>query len=133
MALLFIASILVGFGMREGIEFFKSPSQVSINPPSLGERFRLGGLVEKNSIRRGNSETIEFKITDNETSIVVLYTGVLPDLFEENQGAIALGFLQADGKFKATEILAKHDENYLPKEIVDTLKEEGVYVPVDKK
>lgn len=133
MSLLFLAAILIGFGMREGIEFFKSPSQVSLNPPSLGERFRLGGLVENDSIRKGESETIKFKITDNEKSILVVYNGVLPDLFKENQGVIALGSLLADGKFEATEILAKHDENYLPKEIVDTLKEQGVYVPAEKR
>jgi cytochrome c-type biogenesis protein CcmE len=133
MILLVLATLLIGVGMREGIEFFKSPSQVYANPPMKGTRFRLGGLVEESSLMKGNGEVVSFKITDNEKSIAVVYSGVLPDLFKEKQGVIALGSIQSDGIFSATEILAKHDEDYLPKEIVETLKEQGVYVePEDK-
>ena len=95
-------------------------------PPSASEVFRLGGLVEEGTLLRGEGETVRFSVTDGGASIPVTYTGVLPDLFEENQGMIGTG-TYVNGVFEATEILAKHDETYMPKEVIDALKEQGVY------
>jgi cytochrome c-type biogenesis protein CcmE len=123
---LVLATGLIGYGFRDGINFFRSPSDVVAEPPSATEVFRIGGLVEDGSLQRGQGETISFRVTDGGASVAVAYTGVLPDLFEENQGMVALG-RYANGVFQATEILAKHDETYMPKEVVDALKEQGVY------
>lgn len=121
------ATALIGYAMRDGINFFRSPSQVLSEPPQEGEVFRIGGLVEDGSLVRGQGETVTFKVTDTAQSIPVSYTGVLPDLFKEGQGMVGTGTMQG-GVFVASEILAKHDETYMPKEVVDALKEQGVYV-----
>ncbi|WP_435231601.1 cytochrome c maturation protein CcmE [Pseudopelagicola sp. nBUS_20] len=126
-----VSTTLIGYAMRDGINFFRSPSQVAEAPPEPSEVFRIGGLVEEGSLVRGLSETITFSVTDGGASIKVAYSGVLPDLFEENQGMVATGSYE-NGVFNATEILAKHDETYMPKEVVDALKEQGVYVDPDK-
>ena len=118
---------LIGYAMRDGINFFRSPSQVYETPPVEGEVYRIGGLVEDGSLQRGQGETITFKVTDTKSSVPVSYTGVLPDLFAEGQGMVGTGSMVA-GTFVATEILAKHDETYMPSEVVDVLKEQGVYV-----
>ncbi|WP_294621090.1 cytochrome c maturation protein CcmE [uncultured Roseovarius sp.] len=123
---LVVSTALIGYAMRDGINFFRSPSQVMAEPPEPTEVFRIGGLVEGGSLVRGEGETIRFKVTDGGASVPVAYTGVLPDLFEENQGMVGMGSYR-DGVFEATEILAKHDEDYMPKEVVDSLKEQGVY------
>lgn len=126
-ALIAVAAVLVGFGFREGVAFFRSPSQVADAAPGPSEVFRIGGLVEEGSlVRRG--ETVSFAVTDGGASVPVVFTGILPDLFSEGTGMIATGTL-VNGTFQATEILAKHDENYIPKEVVDALKEQGVYQP----
>lgn len=125
------ATGLVGYAMRDGINFFRSPTQVVEDPPSQGEVFRIGGLVEEGSIVRGQSETVTFRVTDMNESIPVAYTGILPDLFAEGQGMVGTGSM-IDGTFQATEILAKHDETYMPAEVVDALKEQGVYVDPNK-
>lgn len=117
---------LIGFAFKDGINFFRSPAEVVAAPPAPNEVFRLGGLVEEGSLKRGQGETITFAVTDGGATIPVSYTGVLPDLFGENQGMIGTGSY-VDGTFVATEILAKHDENYMPKEVTDALKEQGVY------
>ncbi|MDX1785404.1 cytochrome c maturation protein CcmE [Roseovarius sp. ZX-A-9] len=123
---LILSTVLIGYAMRDGINFFRSPSEVIAAPPSPTEVFRIGGLVETGTLQRGQGETVRFSVTDGGASIPVEYTGVLPDLFEENQGMVGLG--RYDGAiFTATEILAKHDESYMPKEVVDALKEQGVY------
>jgi cytochrome c-type biogenesis protein CcmE len=124
---LVVATGLVGYAMRDGINFFRTPTQVVDEPPSPTEVFRIGGLVEEGSLVRGQGEAITFRVTDTNRSVPVSYTGVLPDLFEENQGMVGTGKL-IDGVFVASEILAKHDETYMPKEVIDTLKEQGVYV-----
>jgi cytochrome c-type biogenesis protein CcmE len=112
--------------MRDGINFFRSPSQVMEEPPSPSEVFRIGGLVEEGSIVRGEGKTVRFSVTDGGATVPVTYTGVLPDLFEENQGMVGTGTF--DGQvFAATEILAKHDETYMPKEVVEALKAQGLY------
>ena len=112
---------LVGYGFRDGINLFRSPSQVAEAAPGPDEVFRLVGLVEEGSLRRGESETVSFSVTDGGASVPVRYTGILPDLFGEGQGMIGTGRL-VEGTFIATEILAKHDESYMPKEVVDALK-----------
>ncbi|GGO25347.1 cytochrome c-type biogenesis protein CcmE [Gemmobacter aquaticus] len=120
------ATALIGYAMRDGINFFRAPAQVVSEPPAEGEVFRLGGLVEEGSIVRGQGETITFRVTDGAESIPVAFTGVLPDLFSEGQGMVGTGQM-VGGTFQATEILAKHDETYMPKEVMDALKEQGVY------
>ncbi|OHC54787.1 MAG: cytochrome c biogenesis protein CcmE [Rhodobacterales bacterium RIFCSPHIGHO2_02_FULL_62_130] len=124
---LVVATGLIGYAMQDGINFFRSPTQVVQEPPATGEVFRIGGLVETGSLVRGQSETVTFSVTDTTTSVPVSFTGVLPDLFAEGAGMVGTGSMQ-DGTFVATEILAKHDESYMPKEVVDALKEQGVYV-----
>lgn len=121
-----LATGLIGYAMRDGINFFRSPTEVVETPPAAGEVFRIGGLVEDGSLVRGTGTTVTFRVTDTNESVPVSYTGVLPDLFAEGQGMIALGQMEG-GTFVATEVLAKHDETYMPKEVVDALKEQGVY------
>lgn len=121
-----ISTGLIGYAMRDGINFFRSPSQVVQDPPAASEVFRIGGLVEEGSLIRGQGETVSFNVTDGGASVPVVFTGVLPDLFGENQGMVGMG-KYVDGVFQATEILAKHDEEYMPKEVIDALKEQGVY------
>ncbi len=121
------ASALIGYGMRDGINFFRSPSQVLSDPPGPGEVFRIGGLVAAGSLTRGQGETVSFAVTDTSQTVQARFTGVLPDLFAEGQGMVGTGAMQGD-VFVATEILAKHDESYMPKEVIDALKDQGVYV-----
>lgn len=128
---LVVSTALIGYAMRDGINFFRAPSQVMAEPPGADEVFRLGGLVEEGSIERGQGEAVRFRVTDGGASVPVVFTGLLPDLFEENQGMIGKG-RYVNGVFEATEILAKHDETYMPKEIVDALKEQGVYQEPDE-
>jgi cytochrome c-type biogenesis protein CcmE len=120
------ATVLIGYAMKDGINFFRAPSQIAADPPGPTEVFRIGGLVETGTLVRGQGETISFNVTDGGASIPVVYTGVLPDLFGENQGMVGTG-RYINGTFEATEILAKHDETYMPKEVIDALKEQGVY------
>lgn len=120
------ATGLVGYAMQDGINYFRSPSQVMSEPPSEGETFRIGGLVVEGSIKRGEGTEVAFAVTDTNATVAVRYTGLLPDLFDEGQGMIALGKMEGD-TFVATEVLAKHDETYMPKEVMDALKEQGVY------
>jgi cytochrome c-type biogenesis protein CcmE len=120
------STALIGYAMQDGINFFRSPTQVMEDPPALGETFRIGGLVVEGSIQRGEGTEVAFAVTDTNATVPVRYTGILPDLFAEGQGMIALGRMEGD-VFVATEVLAKHDETYMPKEVVDALKEQGVY------
>ncbi|WP_317054898.1 MULTISPECIES: cytochrome c maturation protein CcmE [Roseovarius] len=123
---LVLSTGLIGYALQDGINFFRSPSQIVEEPPLPTEVFRIGGLVEEGSIVRGQGETVSFSVTDGGAVIPVTYTGVLPDLFSENEGMVGTGTYE-DGVFKATEILAKHDEEYMPKEVIESLKEQGVY------
>ncbi|WP_319823535.1 cytochrome c maturation protein CcmE [Thalassovita sp.] len=123
---LILSTALIGYAMRDGINFFRSPTQVLAEPPKESETFRIGGLVEEGSLERGQGEVIRFNVTDGGATVPVSYKGVLPDLFAENQGMIGTG-KYVNGVFEASEILAKHDEDYMPKEVVDALKEQGVY------
>jgi cytochrome c-type biogenesis protein CcmE len=121
-----VSTALIGYAMRDGINYFRSPSDLLESPPTPGEIFRLGGLVQEGSLRKKNDGEILFRVTDGGATTEVKFYGVLPDLFAENQGMIGMGSLV--GKvFVASEILAKHDESYMPKEVMDALKEQGVY------
>lgn len=119
-----LSTALIGYAMRDGINFFRSPSQVLAEPPSPNEVFRIGGLVEAGSIIRGQSDTVMFRVTDGPASVEVHYRGILPDLFSENEGMVGTGRF-VDGVFQASEILAKHDETYMPREVMEALREQG--------
>ena len=123
---LVLSTALIGYALRDGINYFRAPAQIVAEPPAPTEIFRIGGLVEEGSLERGSGQQIRFSVTDGGASVPVVYSGVLPDLFEENQGMVGTGSY-VNGVFEATEILAKHDETYMPKEVVDALKEQGVY------
>jgi cytochrome c-type biogenesis protein CcmE len=127
---LVLSTGVIGYALRDGINYFRAPSQVMAEPPGPSEVFRIGGLVEEGSLERGGGETIRFRVTDGGAAVPVTFTGVLPDLFGENQGMVGTGSY-VNGTFEAVEILAKHDETYMPKEVVDALKEQGVYQPSD--
>lgn len=123
---LVVSASLIGYAMRDGINFFRPPSEVAENPPPPNEVFRIGGLVAEGSLVRDAGETIHFRVTDGGAEIPVTYTGILPDLFGEGQGMVGTGRL-VDGVFQATEILARHDEEYMPAEVIDALEAQGVY------
>lgn len=127
MVSLFLATGLIGYAFRDGINLFRAPSQVFEHPPKENEVFRLGGLVKTGSLERTGT-VAHFVVTDGAKDIPVTFTGVLPDLFAEDAGMIATGKMEGN-TFIANEIVAKHDENYTPKEVVDALKEQGVYMP----
>lgn len=116
------ATALAIFGFRDSIVFFMPPAELIAKQPPPDQRLRVGGMVVEGSVVRGEGETIRFTLTDYEGEVEVAFTGVLPDLFSEGQGAVAEGYLQ-NGRFVAREVLAKHDEKYMPKNIADTLKE----------
>ncbi|MGL4234724.1 cytochrome c maturation protein CcmE [Tabrizicola sp.] len=125
-ALMSAVLVIWVFVPSEAINFFRSPTEVVERPPGEGETFRIGGLVVEGSVKRGEGTEVAFAVTDTNATVPVRYTGVLPDLFGEGQGMVALGRMEG-GVFVATEVLAKHDETYMPKEVVDALKEQGVY------
>lgn len=122
-----LSTVLIGYALRDGINLFRSPTQIAEDPPNAEEVFRMGGLVLEGSVRSSGSEH-SFSVTDGTTVIAVTYTGILPDLFEEGQGTVATG-QYINNTFEATEILAKHDETYMPREVVEALKEQGVFKP----
>ncbi|TVS00634.1 MAG: cytochrome c maturation protein CcmE [Rhodobacteraceae bacterium] len=119
-----LSTALIGYAMRDGINFFRSPSEVLASPPPPNEVFRIGGLVEAGSIVRGQSDTVRFRVTDGMSSVEVQYRGILPDLFTENEGTVGTGRF-VDGVFVAQEILAKHDETYMPREVMEALRKQG--------
>ena len=125
--MLIFAASLIGYGFRDGISYFHLPSEVLAQPPAPGESFRLGGLVGAESVLY-DEDGVHFAITDGDASVPVLYSGILPDLFAEKQGVVALGHYR-DGRFVAIEVLAKHDETYMPAEVADALKDRGLFQP----
>jgi cytochrome c-type biogenesis protein CcmE len=127
LAVLALAVGLVLMALRDSIVFFYTPSEVAEKRLDSGLRFRLGGLVEDGSVKRGEGTTVSFVITDKRSTLPVTYTGVLPDLFREGQGVVAEGMLTSEGVFHADSVLAKHDENYMPPEVAKKLKEQGVW------
>ena len=130
LVLLMIGGVAVGVGfalnsLNQNIMFFLTPSEVLAGEAPRGQLFRVGGMVVDGSVSRpGDGLTVRFDLTDNEKQVTVLYTGILPDLFREGQGIIANGRLDDNGEFVAEEVLAKHDENYMPPELADMHKAE---------
>lgn len=136
-----VMACLVGLGsatalglnaFSDNLVFFVAPSDLSQHASGPGRTLRLGGLVEAGSIKRGSeqgSPVAQFRITDGRASVDVVYSGILPDLFREGQGAVTLGMLQRDGTFRASEVLAKHDETYMPKDVAEALKRTGQWRP----
>jgi len=121
------ATAMVLTALQSKITFFYSPSDIAEKSVGPGERFRLGGLVEEGTVKRGEGTAIRFSVTDTARSVEVTYTGILPDLFREGQGVVTEGALDANGVFRADSVLARHDENYMPKEVADALKRQGVW------
>lgn len=120
------AGALVMLALRGNIVFFHSPTDVLERDMPPDRRFRLGGLVEEGSVvRLKDGVSVTFRVTDLENALPVVYRGILPDLFREGQGVIAEGVLDAEGVFQASEVLAKHDENYMPPEVAEALKKSG--------
>jgi cytochrome c-type biogenesis protein CcmE len=120
------ASGLVLFALSDSVAFFVTPSDIATGKADADKRFRLGGLVVDGSIERDDS-VVQFRLTDQANEVVVRYQGILPDLFREGQGIVAQGTLGADGVFVASEVLAKHDESYMPPEVAEALKQAGVW------
>ena len=122
-AVLAIAVALVLNAFQSNLVFFFTPTQIAANEVPQGRAFRVGGLVEEKSLKReSDGLTVRFNVTDTAKTIPVTYTGILPDLFKEGKGVVAQGKLGSDGVFHATEVLAKHDENYMPPEAADAVK-----------
>jgi cytochrome c-type biogenesis protein CcmE len=118
------AAWLVVGALKDNVLYFRSPTDVATKTVSDGVAFRLGGLVEQGSVRRGPGAMVHFEVTDKKSSVPVSFNGVLPALFREGQGIVALGAVEG-GTFQATEVLAKHDEKYMPPEVVESLKRSG--------
>jgi cytochrome c-type biogenesis protein CcmE len=120
----FAGTALVLSAFQDNLVFFFSPTELAAKKPGPHQRLRMGGLVESGSVVK-DGKTVIFKITDTTNSTPVTYTGLLPDLFKEGTGVVVEGHLGTDGVFAASEVLAKHDENYMPKEVADALKKQG--------
>ncbi|MDS7596560.1 cytochrome c maturation protein CcmE [Agrobacterium tumefaciens] len=122
------AVLLVMFAFGQSIAYFYMPGDLEKTPVNPGTRIRLGGLVAEGSVKRGEGRTVTFTVTDGSASVPVSYTGILPDLFREGQGVVTEGTFDVSTRgFVADSVLAKHDENYMPKEVADRLKKEGVW------
>jgi len=124
LGLLASAAALALIAFRDSIVFFYSPTEILAKSLPADQRIRVGGLVEEGSLERAAGGTVRFRITDLAEAVAVTYTGILPDLFREGQGVVAGGRFQ-DGLFRADEVLARHDENYMPPEVADALKKSG--------
>ena len=125
LGVLALAAVLVLTALKDSIVFFNSPSDVAEKNIQPGSRIRLGGLVKEGTVQRGDNLAVRFEVTDGNRAIAVSYQGILPDLFREGQGVIAEGVMQPGGGFQADSVLAKHDENYMPKDVADALKKQG--------
>ncbi|BBE72033.1 cytochrome c-type biogenesis protein CcmE [Pleomorphomonas sp. SM30] len=127
-SVLAVAVGLTLYGLSGQIALFKTPTEIAEGTVEPGRRLRIGGLVKEGSVVKANGgATVSFAVTDTVNDVAVTYTGLLPDLFREGQGVVAEGALGPDGRFAADTVLAKHDENYMPKEVVDSLKAQGVW------
>ena len=125
LGVLALAAALVLSALRDSIVFFNSPTDIAEKHPAAGTRMRIGGLVKSGSLQRGDNLQIRFDVTDGKSDIAVRYQGIVPDLFREGQGVVAEGKLETGGIFVADTVLAKHDERYMPREVVDALKKTG--------
>lgn len=126
-AFLALAAALTFFALGQKASYFYMPADLATAKLEPGQRIRLGGLVEKGTVVRDQGTQVAFSVTDTERSVKVTYSGILPDLFREEQGVITEGSFGADGVFIADSVLAKHDESYMPKEVADGLKAKGVW------
>jgi cytochrome c-type biogenesis protein CcmE len=128
--LVLVSSVgLVLYALSDGIAFFATPSEIVAHPPAPDRRLRLGGLVEAGSVAKEDGGVVRFAVTDGKAAVPVRFVGIPPDLFREGQGVVAEGALDGAGLFEADTILAKHDETYMPKEVVDALKKSGEWRP----
>jgi cytochrome c-type biogenesis protein CcmE len=125
LAIVGCAAALALFALKDSIVFFYGPTEIVEKHVAAGTRLRIGGLVQPGSVQKGGEQKTSFAITDNATAIAVSYVGLLPDLFREGQGVVAEGVLVGPGEFRAETVLAKHDERYMPREVVDELKKQG--------
>jgi cytochrome c-type biogenesis protein CcmE len=126
MAVLGLAAGLMLFALRDNIVFFYTPSELAKKQTASGARLRIGGLVKEGTVVK-NGQDVNFTITDKTSDLTVSYTGLLPDLFREGQGVVVDGVLQPSGGFRADSVLAKHDERYMPRDVADALKKQGVW------
>ncbi|MBM3576104.1 MAG: cytochrome c maturation protein CcmE [Alphaproteobacteria bacterium] len=126
MAVLGLAAGLMLFALRDNIVFFYTPSELAKKQVASGARLRIGGLVKEGSVVK-NGRDVNFTVTDKTSDLTVSYTGLLPDLFREGQGVVVDGVLQPSGAFRADSVLAKHDERYMPRDVADALKKQGVW------
>ncbi|MBG0803688.1 cytochrome c maturation protein CcmE [Methylocystis sp. H4A] len=126
MAILALAAGLMLFALRDNIVFFYTPSELAKKQTASGARLRIGGLVKEGTVVK-NGQDVRFTVTDKTSDLTVSYTGLLPDLFREGQGVVVDGVLQPDGAFRADSVLAKHDERYMPRDVADALKKQGVW------
>ncbi|MEO1113638.1 MAG: cytochrome c maturation protein CcmE [Pseudomonadota bacterium] len=124
-AVLAVALGLILFALNDQIVFFQSPTDITEKQIPAGQRIRLGGLVEEGSVVRADNAEVSFRVTDMANAVAVTYKGILPDLFREGQGVVTEGIVGSDGVFVADSVLAKHDENYMPKEVAEALKDQG--------
>jgi cytochrome c-type biogenesis protein CcmE len=126
MAILGLAAGLMLFALRDNIVFFYTPSELAKKQTASGARLRIGGLVKEGTVVK-NGQDVRFTVTDKTSDLTVSYTGLLPDLFREGQGVVVDGVLQPSGGFRADSVLAKHDERYMPRDVADALKKQGVW------
>jgi cytochrome c-type biogenesis protein CcmE len=125
-----ILAVAVGltlFALSGQITLYRTPTEIRTTTIAAGQRLRVGGLVETGSVERGADSTVRFRVTDTANTLAVSYRGLLPDLFREGQGVVIEGQMDADGTFAADTVLAKHDERYMPKEVAEALKKQGVW------
>lgn len=127
MAVLGLAAFLVLSALQDSIVFFYSPTDIEAKNVEVGRRIRIGGLVAEGSVQRNGGTAVNFDVSDGAKTIQVEFNGLLPDLFREGQGIVAEGRLEAPGRFAADTVLAKHDENYMPAEVAESLKKQGVW------
>ena len=130
MTMILFAILLILYNARENISYFYTPSEINISNITINQQIRIGGFVENNSFTKISSNEFSFKITDEKKSIPVNFSGILPDLFREGQGAVIEGYFLQNSTFKATSVFAKHDENYMPASIKEELENTGYW---DKK
>ena len=127
LAIIGVAVALILFALRDNIVFFYTPSELAKKQASFGVRLRIGGLVKEGSVVKNDGRDVRFIITDRNKDLEIAYTGLLPDLFREGQGVVVDGVLEDSGKLRADSVLAKHDERYMPRDVADALKKQGVW------
>ena len=127
LVILLSAVLLILYNTRENVSYFYTPSEINKSDMIINKIIRIGGFVENDSFKKISSSSFKFRITDEKASIIVTFNGILPDLFREGQGAVIEGFFRNDDVFEATNVFAKHDENYMPASIEESLKDTGYW------